>query len=447
MENTFKKYQEEVQKNPILTELHFPENEKQPVYSSRVYKKTRNFFSFTTKEKLEASSDPTDKKRIIYDTNIADFDTLNHTTLKTLTPHIVFKDGFVGCFCKDLFIQLIENYELKFNKISMESGNKQILKTDLYTKKEWNEIKEELGNNKYLLTPNKEIKAKNISLRFPWSYSRSKSDYFPLYVCGATDKLNHIFIYNLSLINHLVVYKITEDGKELYKPKSLDEVCHVYSDFSCPVLKGEYSKLTDQEYNNYISQDLKNGRKFFVIDNFYTEEDKYIRVKNKTDKCISSLKVDSRRNYPTNRIIWGAINKNVSDINKTLSFYSIDEDNSPVEVTSIRTKIGNLIEDEESYDTEKCNFLESSFNIHDVSRGVNMWVSEEINTKEGKFFSSLYNMKEGSVNIKMKFHSEDDNEYMPFCIVKYVKKFTFSEIPKNRDERTKQNVILKETEN
>ena len=447
MENNFKKYEHEVQNNPILKELHFPENEKHSVYSSRVYEKTRNFFSRNCHEELEAKSDPTSKERIIYETNIADFDTLNSYILKTLTPHIIFKEGYVGRFSDDLFIELIENFELKFNKILIEKGNKQILKTDLYSKNEWNKIKEELGNNKYLTIPCKELKSKNISLRFPWSYSRSKSDYFPLYVCGATDELRHIFHFNLSLSDHLLVYKVVDGEMSLYNYENLDEVCVKYSDFTCPISRGEYSKLTQQEYNNYISRDIQKGRDFYVVDNYYKEEDSYIRVKNKTDKCISSLKIDTERNYPSNKIIWGAINKNVSSKNKALSFYSIDEDNSPVENTTIRTRISDLIKDEESYNTEKCNFLESQYNILNVSRGVNLWVSEEINTKEGKFFSSLYSMNEGSVNIKMKYHPEDNNEYLPFCIVKYVKKFTFSQMPKNKDERTKQNVILRETEN
>ena len=422
------KYEESLKHTKILSEMHLPLKNNQDIYSIYPYNKQKLLWYLGTWDKMEARSDPNNKNRIIYNSKIFPYHGLHRSMLITKTPRIKAKEGYQIRFCDDLFIEMVKNYELKFNDQRLFEGNNVSLKFLVRSDLEWNKFKKEVGNNPRLTTWDNKLESVNISIKIPWCYSRDRSDYFPLFICGNSNKLEHIIEYKLTLSELLHIRD--SEGNTVQYDSSLIEVEDEDS-IAIPEMEGLYTSQTDDEYKNNI-KNIKNGlREYFVEDTKYIEDENTTKLGQKRP-----LSIDNDHKYPSNCLFWGAINKTKSKNNKTLTLYSDYNHNSPIKSTTIKTEISTLMENRESYKTENA-YLCGLPQYASEEAGFNFWKNNVLASLDMKKFTPNLCFGGGKIIINLSENIVNDDDYLPFCIIMYNRKFVFKNFPTTHEDRLK----------
>lgn len=422
------KYEDVLAETKILSEMHLPLKNSNNLYSIYPYNKQKLLWYLSTWDRMEARIDPNNKDRIIYNSKVFPYHGLHRSILVTRTPHLKAKEGYKIKFCNDLFVEMVQKYELRFNDQKISEGNNVSLKFLLRSDLEWSKYRKEVGNNKRLTSWSNEIDRVNISIKIPWTYSKDRSDYFPLFLCGNSNKLEHIIEYKLELSKLLHI--MDSNGQTVEFSPELFDIIEDTS-IAIPEMEGLYTSQTESEYKANIASIKSGKREYFVEDTKYIEDENTTKLGQKRP-----LSIDKDHNYPSNSLFWGAINVTKSLSNKSLTLYSSKPFNSPVKSTTIKTNISTLIENKDSYKTEyayMCGLLQ---NVSEEA-GYNFWKNNVLAVLDNKKFTPSLCFGGGKVIINLDTEQDCNDDFLPFCVINYNRKFIFKNFPTTTEDRLK----------
>ena len=422
------KYEDGLRETKILSEMHLPLKNNQDIYSIYPYNKQKLLWYLGNWDRMEARSDPNNRNRIIYNSKIFPYHGLHRSILITKTPRLKIKDGYKIKFCDDLFVEMVQKYELKFNDQKIFEGNNISLKFLLRSDLEWTKYKKEVGNNHRLTKWTNELDSVNISIKIPWCYSRDRSDYFPLFICGNSNKLEHIIEYKLDLAKLLHIKD--SNGDQIDFDPSLFEIIEDQQ-IAIPEMEGLYTSHTTEEYKANIKSIKDNKREYFVEDTKYIEDENTTKLGQKRP-----LTIDRDHKYPSNAIFWGAINKTKSEQKKNLVLHSNQVYNSPVKSTTIKTLISTLLENKDSYKTEYAYLCGLPQHVSEDA-GYNFWKNNVLSTQDNKKFTPNICFGGGKIIINLNDEDNCNDDFLPFCVILYNRKFVFKNFPTTQEDRLK----------
>ena len=423
------RYEEMLKGSKVLTKMHLPEQGKDsPLHSFHQISKQKTSWYISSWESMTAQNAPTNPNLVNYRSKIYPYHGLHRSILTTVTPRIKAKEGYTVKFCDDLFINMVKEFRLVFNETEIQFGNTPQIKFDLKRSSDWENYKEEIGNKYELTSWSETLESSNLSLFLPWTYSRDKSDYFPLQLCGNSDTLSHIIEFNLDLENLLLIQN--SNGEIVEFSEDLITVDGNLNKIPIPELEGLYTTLTSSECKN--SHCIRDGLSpdFFSYSSYYCEDENSTVLGKKIQ-----IKFDSKKTQPVYEVLWGAQNTTLSEKTKDLCFkYQVDEhDLTPIKMTKLENSVGIVLNNKSSYKTEKGYDLvkgKPSFT------GMNRWENNVLLNEDKRKFPPSICFNGGNIVVTLDDYKSED-KFLVFAILKFVTRFKFTSYPKTQEERLK----------
>ena len=122
--------------------------------------------------------------------------------------------------------------------------------------------------------------------------------------------------------------------------------------------------------------------------------------------------------------------------NKNLTLYSHKSFNSPIKSTTIKTKISTLIENKESYKTEYAYMCGLPQYVSEDA-GYNFWKNNVLSVVDNKKFTPNLCFGGGKIIITLEQYKECNDDFLPFCVINYNRKFIFKNFPTTTEDRLK----------
>lgn len=415
------RYETRLYESSIQREKHLPSDqgdnkeERNILYSIHQRGKKKTLWYNSSWETMEANSVPTNKEKVTYRSKIYPYHALHRAVMSTVLPEIKVKDGedITIEWCKNLFVNLIKEYRVIFNDTELEYGNSKLLLSEL--------------DYLELMVPSEEtqrhLEETPVSIRMPFSYDRDPTDAFPLSLCGQNDRLNHVFEFNLSLENLLLMRN--SEGEIIDFDMSKIDVTNNVDHILVPELEGLYTTHTNKECDltNCKENEIDGVREYFVQNIYYFEDDNEIPLGKRVQ-----LKFDSKTNYPVEEMVWGAVNVTTSDKYKNLNITTSDG-KTPIKNTKLETSISTIIDGKSSFKTEYVY-------LNDCQRyriGLNRW-KNSICDNDGKKFRPGVNFAGGKLTVNT-FSESLDCKFMVFVLMYHTRRFLFKTYPTTQQER------------
>ena len=432
------KYENLIESSDIQKEMHLPtgspgdvNDSRNILYSVHQRGKQKTLWYKSSWEPMIDQNVPTNPEHVTYRSKMYPYHSLHRSMLSTLTPEIKAKEGYEIRFCDDLFINLIRDYRLYFNDVELQYGNDKFLSFELKTRSDWDKISHEIGNRDTLTSWTDHLRKEFISLYIPWTYSRDKSDSFPLNLCGHNDRLEHIVEFKLKLSELLLIRN--SEGELVDFDMDLIEVTGNTDHVHIPEMEGLYTTLTSKEcdYVNCVKDENNGSKEYYTRSIYYTEDENETILGKKVN-----LKIDSKNTLPVDTIYWGAMNVTESEQEKTNVFHYTTGGfiTSPVKSTRLESSIGTVLDNKSSYKTER-GYSISQFQKIPETPGFNLWKNSILVSDDPKKFTPGINFSSGSITMTLDDRNKTDNKYLAFVILSHYKKFVFTSFPKNQDER------------
>lgn len=432
------KYENLLEQSVIQKDMHLPTgnggdttDSKNVLYSVHQRGKQKTLWYKSSWESMVDQNVPTNPEHVTYRSKMYPFHSLHRSMLSTLTPEIKAKEGYEIRFCDDLFINLIREYHLYFNDVELQYGNDKFLNFELKSSQDWDKFSHEIGNRTTLTSWTDHLKKEFVSLYIPWTYSRDKSDSFPLNLCGHNDRLEHIIEFKLKL-SELVLIRNSQGEIVDFDP-SLVEVSGNVDSIPIPEMEGLYTTLTSKEcdYVNCVRDENEGMKEYYTRSIYYTEDENETVLGKKVN-----LKIDSKNTLPVDTIYWGAMNVTETEREKSLVFHYTQDDflKSPIKSTKLESSIGTVLDNKSSYKTERGYSVNQFSRIPDTP-GFNLWKNSILVKDDPKKFTPGINFSSGFVTMSLSDKDKTDNKYLAFAILSHSKKFIFTSYPKTQDER------------
>jgi hypothetical protein len=357
--------------NKFQESLHLPEDEKKgeghannhvsTVFFTQ-YRRTTWYYHFP--EQLEFSGT---ENRFVFRANAIPHGLLNTNLCQTL-PSIVCNQGYKARWTHNVGSNVMENGVLAFNDtllqtldyVSVDMNGQSVIDSSLREDREIN-----LGNITKLTEWNTVLPSYPTIFKIPWFYALEPSSYFPLYLCGFLDRVEHRLTLRRDVANLLHVQN--EDGKRVL----VDKISIKFIDgkaptetpkMPMPVMWGDYLFLHDIEcaYNRRcVSKglDSKSGsitdqRNVLYIDDIIAEDsDNPVRLNNTV-----AIKINNSK-FPVHSFAWVAQNETALR-GEYYSNYSTDPTDhrcgwSPFKDSTLSTGKDCIFKDFPSYMTER----------------------------------------------------------------------------------------------
>ena len=396
---------EELTKSQMQKIKHLPENG-QDIFSIHKRDKLKTLWYKSSWETMESMSVPTNRERVTYKSKIYPYHSIHKSVLTTILPTVNVKEDeqVTVSWCEDIFLSMIDNYRLTFNDTELQYGCGKLL----YTEK--NNIKR---NSPKLLFASS-VKSTPISIEVPFTYSQTQSDAFPLHLCGQNDRLLHLFQYNLTIKNLLVMKDA--DGYIIDTDMTKLNIESNYETIPVPELEGLYTTHVGND-GDFISD--KNS--IFITSAQCIEDDNEIQLGKRV-----KLKIDSLTNYPIEEVVWGAMNTTLTD--KYLSCFTTTLSGAtPVKSSKLESRSEVILDSKDSFKTEYV------YNSDNYVEGISRW-RNSICDSDGKKFSPGIVLSGGNLCVNT-IDKDDDCKYVVFVILKYTKQYVFKSYPKTQAER------------
>lgn len=442
MQAKMNKYEQTLESSSSLKRMHIPDpssdsSSSNTLYSIHQKEKQKTSWYLSSWESMEAQNVPTNLELVTYKSKIYPYHSLHRSTISTVTPEIKAVEGYQIRFCDDLFINMIREYRLSLNDVELQFGNTKYLMFDMKNNTIWKNISSEIGNRESLTSWRNSLSSEPISIPIPWCYSRDKSDSFPLNLCGHNDRLHHSVEFKLSLRELLLIRN--SDGEIVDFDPSLIVVTNNLEGIAVPEMEGLYTTLTSQECDYGNCREGDDVREYFAESMYYFEDE--------NDVCLGKkvqLKIESRWKQPISGIYWGAINKGLSEKNKSITFTSGEEEPiSPIKNSKIEGPIGHIMSTKSSYKTERA--YRSLFVDYQYNLGMNYWTNNVLLKEDMRKFSPGVVMGGGLMVISL-IDKKSTEKFLVCSVLKYIRRFKFTNFPKTQKERLQKGCTIEPEE-
>jgi len=414
-----KDYEQKLKDNVTLTEMHLPEGKN--IWTCHQIRKQKTSFYLTSYDTMNSQPISVDSDLIKYRSKICPYHGLHRSFLTTKTPDIKvkdeFKDNYTIRFCSDLFINMIKEARLDFNGTELQFMNTVSLKLN-------KDPSPQTLNN-----PTSHLIPTSIFYYPPWSYSRGKSMYFPLQVCGDLDNLDHNINYNLDLSNLIIMEK---DGEIISYDKSKLEIVGNVDKISVPRMIGIYTTLTRAECSHNICLGSDDAPADYFVKNIY-----YIEKEEDLGKKID-IRFDSKKTDPVSQIDWGVINMTQTNINKDITF-TYSDNLTPVKTSTLVSSVDTIFRNLDSFITEVA--LRPMCKMRQP--GINTWKNSVIIQEDDRKFSPSLTFDGGELVFSLNYENSED-KFVGFCIMHRMTRFRFTSYPKTEEERKKSGSTIEE---
>lgn len=460
----YKKFFEETRKglSSYQRSLHYPtgpkgesdhvDNQVQAVFYT-TSKKTTWYFHHPAK--LDCGISGSEKNSVSFRARSTPHHGLLYTYLTAKLPAIKAKAGYEVRWCPNVGINIFETASLSFNDDIIQ--NLDHIYCDDYVqtmvpKNELESVNIGLGNIETLQKWNTVLPPHSTSFVIPWFYTLDPTAFFPLYMCGAMDRIEHNLILRRKISQLLMVRKIgAPDSEPSIVPFSSEYVTVGNGpqvnepEIPIPEMFGEYLYLTDVESNYYRCQVPRDS---INIDSVHSIDSENPSTLDKT--VVVNIPEIS---YPVHTIHWVAENTTARSSNYH-SNYTTNPINhtighSPVEWTTLETSKGSIFKNLESYHTERVH-PQRHFRATPQTPGYNSWSfgmrAHELGPKPA------INMSMGKLTVRLKdtdpFLETDptrkacsDTFVLKVRLV-YTHKLKFKSFPATEEERSSRNAVI-----
>jgi hypothetical protein len=411
----YNKFKKDLSNSKTHGYMHLPEENKKEIFSFHHREKHKTiWYKSGYWVNFESKNSPTNPEFVSYYCPTFPHHSLHRSLLSFKTPKIKAKDNYKIKFCDNLFVNMIKNFYLTHNDIDLQHGNTSYILKDLKT------------NSSSELV--KELESKFLSIELPYFYSKYRSSAFPLIYCGQKDDLVHRVEFNLDFSNLVLIFD--EDDNLVKFNKDLIEIENNMEMMPIPEMEGLCSFLDESDaklVNSKSDENLDGDKELYTESMYYLEDENEVML----DKKVL-LKFPLVNNQPVNSIYWGAINKTLTDTYKNLSFVKLNPFNnseSPVNSSKLTSTSGVIVDNKSSDKTE------FAYHRKDGVVGISKWKNSVNEKEDGKKFVPGLKFSGGSLIVKLKNDSENNDKFIVFCMLEYVKRFRFISYPKTFQER------------
>jgi hypothetical protein len=382
---------------------------------------------------------------------------LLYTSLIAQLPSITAKDGYEVRWCPNVGINIFETASMSFNDDQIQNLDHiycdnyvqtRIPATDLGT------VNIGLGNIPTLQDWSSRLPSHSTSFIIPWFYTIDPTAFFPLYMCGAMDRVEHNLTLRRKISQLLMVRKITgSDQEPIMVPFSSEYVTVgngpqvMEPEIPIPEMFGEYLYLTEMESNYYRCQLPRDS---INIDSVHCLDSENPSTLNTT--VVVSI---PEMRYPVHTIHWVAENTTALSYNYRSNYTTMingSQGHSPIEWTTLETSKGAIFRNLASLHTERIH-PSIHFRAAPHLPGYNAWTfgmrAHELGPKPA------INMSLGKISVRLKSPSSsidgmdiDSNRVSSpeTFVVKvrlvYTHKLKFKSYPSNDEERSSRNAVV-----
>ncbi len=434
------RYEEMLKESHAMGEMYIPKDG-DTIRTIHQITKQKTAWYLSGWKSMPAQNVPTNPELVTYRSKIYPYHGLHRSLLTTVTPEIRAADGYQICFCENPFINMVKEFRWSFNDTEFYGGNTKSLKIALHKSGLWgSKLSEAVGNTSQLIEWNYILPSQKLAMYMPWSYAKDKSDYFPLQLCGSNDNLSHIIEFNLEISNLILVREVESGDIVRFHPDMVEVVGNLER-IPIPEMEGLYSSLPKDtcKHNICVGDDGKEPI-YYAHSLYYLEEENEIPFGKK-----GTIKFDSKKNQPVNRIEWGTVNVKESDISHDLVFTSSGV--TPVKKTSLDTSVETFFRDVDSFKTEEAYDLLTD---EPYLPGISVWKNSVLLREDGRKFVPAVLFNGGNMSITLRERRSSDPEgarFLVFAILHYITEIRFTSFPKTQEERLKMGATIVVEEN
>jgi hypothetical protein len=415
-----KKLFEETRKSltPYQHSLHYatgpkneddhPDNKIHAVFYSAFRKST---WYFHHPSKIDCVNPGDDTTATVYRAKATPQHGLLYTYLIAKLPAIKAKPGYQVRWCPNVGLNIFKTGVLYFNDNQLQNIDSVYCDNYIQTMISPNEretVDVGLGNVDELQNWSTSLPSYSTSFTIPWFYSLEHTSVFPLYMCGAMDRLEHNLLLRRKISQLLMIRKIGDNNESTMVPFNPEYVTIgtgpsvTEPEIPMPEMYGEYLFLTEMECNFYRCN--ASGRDMINIDSVYSAEAENPSPLEKT-VAITFAEIG----YPVHTIHWVAENHTAMEHNYHSNYTTNPLDHttgrSPIESSTLETSKGPIFRNLERVHTERVH-PSKHFRSVPHTPGYNAWTfgmrGYDVDPKPG------INMSNGKLTVKLK----DTNPYL-----------------------------------
>lgn len=367
----------------------------------------------------------------------------NVPSIKAITPSQESGiDHYNVRWKNDLLFRIIQEFSVDFENININKYPSSYFifhtESEISNESKIRCIKEGVGNLEELTSWNTELPQRYLHYILPLFYSKSPVNYFPLYMCGKSNKFTHTGQFNLDISTLLEIQEVRRVEGVLEKriipfdksliiignsrsPPNTDDECNL----PVPLLYLEYLNFTSRELevNRCLATDEHCNNFYYDYVSMLLSQDDTMVGSGKTS-AISFT--DSEE--PIHTIYWYAQNSDEEiayEISESLT-------ESPFESATIKKGTEKFM-DLPSYITEKV-MSQLHFSGTPRKRGLNMWTNQNytgdaIPTPPGKNFRGY------RFESKIKSIVPREIQYRIRLLTVSTRHYYFKNYPKTEEER------------
>ncbi len=277
---------------------------------------------------------------------------LAYSYLSLKLPAVRAKEGFEVRWCPNPVSNQVENGELIFNEVSIQTFDSvycDMFYQTMISPRSVPSTERSLGNTSSLQSWSDTLPAYPAEVLLPWFYSKDEASFFPLYKCGSLDRLEHKIVLRRNLQELLLVRNISTGVQEPASSSNVevsgcsldDKLGYV---LPIPEMYGLFYFLSPEECDFNRCREPKN--QVLQVDSVYSLDSEITGKVGETLEILFS-KEKLLMEYPVHTVQLVLQNQNARDSSQHSNYTTNSDEHlkgySPIDLVSLRTATGKLL--------------------------------------------------------------------------------------------------------